>query len=89
VLVDRSKELIRRFGRTTIGKNIVYASVLRDPARMRFSQVESWPAGVARLRRSRVSVLVESTEPRHRVAADQRGGVVVLARAQRADRAVR
>ena len=46
MLAARSKELIRRFGRTTVGKTVVYASVLRDPARMRFSQVEAWPDGV-------------------------------------------
>ena len=39
-----AKKVIRRLGRTTFGKNLVHASVLRDPATMRFRNVEHWPA---------------------------------------------
>lgn len=40
------KELVRRLGRTSVGKNLIHAAVLRDPAAMRFSNVERWPEGV-------------------------------------------
>ena len=40
------KDLVRRLGRTTIGKNLIHASVLRDPATMRFRNVEQWPETV-------------------------------------------
>ena len=39
----RLKELVRRFGRSGVGKNVVHASVLRDPGEMRFGRVEQWP----------------------------------------------
>jgi predicted O-methyltransferase YrrM len=39
----RLKDLARRLGRSGVGKNIVHASVLRDPGEMRFSRVERWP----------------------------------------------
>jgi predicted O-methyltransferase YrrM len=37
------KQLVRRLGRTSAGKNLIHASVLRDPASMRFANVERWP----------------------------------------------
>ena len=40
------KSLVRRLGRTTVGKNLIHASVLPDPATMRFANVEQWPADV-------------------------------------------
>jgi predicted O-methyltransferase YrrM len=40
---SRAKDLVRRLGRTSFGKNLVYASVLRDPAEMRFPNVAAWP----------------------------------------------
>ena len=40
------KELVRRAGRTGLGKNLIHASVLDDPGTMRFSHVERWPDGV-------------------------------------------
>ena len=42
----RVKELVRRFGRSGVGKNLVHASVLRDPSTMRFRNVERWPESV-------------------------------------------
>ena len=42
----RLKQLVRRLGRTRIGKDLIHASVLPDPARMRFRNVEHWPADV-------------------------------------------
>jgi predicted O-methyltransferase YrrM len=43
---DRVKDLVRRLGRTGVGKNLIHASVLRDPASMRFANVEQWPEQV-------------------------------------------
>ncbi len=40
------KQLVRRAGRTQLGKNLIHASVLRDPATMRFQNVEQWPVGL-------------------------------------------
>ena len=40
------KQLVRRAGRTSAGKNLIHASVLRDPATMRFPNVERWPDGL-------------------------------------------
>jgi predicted O-methyltransferase YrrM len=44
--VSRVKDLVRRLGRTPVGKNLIHASVLRDPAQMRFRNVEQWPESV-------------------------------------------
>jgi predicted O-methyltransferase YrrM len=41
-----AKALVRRLGRTSIGKNLIHAAVLRDPASMRFRNVERWPQEV-------------------------------------------
>jgi predicted O-methyltransferase YrrM len=38
------KSIVRSLGRTKLGKNLIHASVLRDPATMRFRNVEHWPA---------------------------------------------
>jgi predicted O-methyltransferase YrrM len=43
---DRLKELVRRLGRTPAGRNAIHAAVLRDPATMRFGNVEQWPRDV-------------------------------------------
>jgi len=40
------KDLVRRLGRTPVGKNLIHAAVLRDPSTMRFRNVEQWPADV-------------------------------------------
>jgi predicted O-methyltransferase YrrM len=40
------KDAVRRLARTGIGKNLIHASVLRDPAEMRFANVERWPESV-------------------------------------------
>jgi predicted O-methyltransferase YrrM len=42
----RVKHLVRRLGRTGAGKNLIHASVLRDPSTMRFRNVEEWPGEV-------------------------------------------
>jgi predicted O-methyltransferase YrrM len=40
------KAIVRRLGRTTLGKNLIHAAVLPDPASMRFRNVERWPPEV-------------------------------------------
>lgn len=40
------KQLVRRLGRTGIGKNLIHAAVLPDPSRMRFRNVSTWPENV-------------------------------------------
>jgi predicted O-methyltransferase YrrM len=40
------KAIVRRLGRTSLGKNLIHAAVLRDPASMRFRNVEQWPREV-------------------------------------------
>jgi predicted O-methyltransferase YrrM len=40
------KTLIRKLGRTGLGKNLIHASVMRGPAEMRFRNVERWPETV-------------------------------------------
>src|SRR6185312_9453269 len=40
------KDLVRRAGRTGLGKNLIHAAVLSDPSTMRFRNVEQWPESV-------------------------------------------
>ena len=40
------KEVVRKLGRTGVGKNLIHAAVLRDPSEMRFANVERWPESV-------------------------------------------
>jgi len=37
------KQAVRRLARTPLGKNLVYAAVLDDPATLRFANVTRWP----------------------------------------------
>ena len=37
---------MRRVGRTGLGKTLIHAAVLRDPAKMRFANVDRWPESV-------------------------------------------
>jgi predicted O-methyltransferase YrrM len=46
VLRDAVKRLTARTARTAVGKNLVHAAVLQDPASLRFSRVERWPERV-------------------------------------------
>jgi predicted O-methyltransferase YrrM len=41
--VPSVKDIVRRLGRTSAGKNLIHAAVLPDPASMRFTNVERWP----------------------------------------------
>jgi len=40
---DRLKQLVRRSGRTSIGKDLIHAAVLPDPQELRFRNVRDWP----------------------------------------------
>jgi len=37
------REIVRRSGRTSIGKNLIHAAVLPDPRELRFRSVRAWP----------------------------------------------
>jgi predicted O-methyltransferase YrrM len=43
VLRDEIKRAVARMGRSGVGKNLIHAAVLEDPARARYSTVERWP----------------------------------------------
>jgi predicted O-methyltransferase YrrM len=45
-LNERLKAGVRWVARTPVGKNLVHASVMGDPADLRFGRVESWPASL-------------------------------------------
>lgn len=40
------KQIVRRLGRTGLGKNVIHAAVLPDPSQMRFRNVSRWPESV-------------------------------------------
>jgi predicted O-methyltransferase YrrM len=63
------KRLIRRLARTSLGKNLVHASVLRDPAAMRFPNVEQWPDRVQGF--EDLAFLFSSNQLNHGVASLQ------------------
>jgi predicted O-methyltransferase YrrM len=65
----RLKDLVRRLGRTGPGKNLIHASVLPDPASMRFPNVERWPAGVRGF--EDLAFLFSSNQLNHGVASLQ------------------
>jgi predicted O-methyltransferase YrrM len=43
MLLDLAKRALGAAGRTGVGKNLVHAAVLADPARARYANVERWP----------------------------------------------
>ena len=45
-VVGSAKKVVRRLGRTRIGKNLIHAAVLSDPSSLRFPNVQKWPAGI-------------------------------------------
>jgi predicted O-methyltransferase YrrM len=65
----RLKDLVRRLGRTAPGKNLIHASVLPDPASMRFPNVLQWPAGVRGF--EDLAFLFSSNQLNHGVASLQ------------------
>ena len=77
----RVQELVRRLGRTSLGKNLVHASVLSDPSTMRFSQVERWPPEVRGF--EDLAFLFSSNQLNHGVASLQIDEAALLYRLAR------
>ena len=67
--MSRLKQLVRRAGRTRLGKNLIHAAVLPDPASMRFPNVERWPAEVRGF--EDLAFLFSSNQLNHGVASLQ------------------
>ena len=78
---DRLKEFVRRAGRTGVGKNLIYASVLDDPAALRFGHVERWPEDVRGF--EDLSFLFSSNQLNHGVASLQIDEAALLYRLAR------
>src|SRR5437764_6548923 len=77
----RVKELVRRLGRTGVGKNLIHASVLRDPSEMRFRNVERWPHSVRGF--EDLAFLFSSNQLNHGVASLQIDEAALLYRLAR------
>lgn len=77
----RLKELVRRAGRTGVGKNLIYASVLDDPASLRFAHVDRWPEDVRGF--EDLSFLFSSNQLNHGVASLQFDEAALLYRLAR------
>jgi predicted O-methyltransferase YrrM len=77
----RVKELVRRLGRTGAGKNLIHASVLRDPSEMRFRNVERWPHSVRGF--EDLAFLFSSNQLNHGVASLQIDEAALLYRLAR------
>jgi predicted O-methyltransferase YrrM len=77
----RVKDLVRRLGRTGVGKNLIHASVLSDPASMRFRNVEQWPADVRGF--EDLAFLFSSNQLNHGVASLQVDEAALLFRLAR------
>lgn len=75
------KPLIRRLGRTSLGKNLIHASVLRDPASMRFPNLERWPDRVRGF--EDLAFLFSSNQLNHGVASLQFDEAALLYRLAR------
>ena len=77
----RVKDLVRKLGRTPVGKNLIHASVLRDPAAMRFRNVERWPENVRGF--EDLAFLFSSNQLNHGVASLQIDEAALLFRLAR------
>jgi hypothetical protein len=74
-------DLVRRLGRTGVGKNLIHASVLRDPSAMRFANVEHWPGAVRGF--EDLAFLFSSNQLNHGVASLQFDEAALLFRLAR------
>ena len=79
--MSRIKQVIRRLGRTGVGKNLIHASVLRDPSTMRFPNVERWPPDVHGF--EDLAFLFSSNQLNHGVASLQIDEAALLYRLAR------
>jgi predicted O-methyltransferase YrrM len=78
---DQLKQLVRRGGRTALGRNLIHAAVLRDPATMRFRNVEQWPEEVRGF--EDLAFLFSSNQLSHGVASLQLDEAALLYRLAR------
>ena len=79
--MSRVKDLVRRLGRTSVGKNLIHASVLRDPSQLRFRNVEQWPESVRGF--EDLAFLFSSNQLNHGVASLQIDEAALLYRLAR------
>jgi predicted O-methyltransferase YrrM len=75
------KDIVRRLGRSGVGKNLIHASVLDDPADMRFGRVERWPDRVRGF--EDLAFLFSSNQLNHGVASLQVDEAALLYRLAR------
>jgi predicted O-methyltransferase YrrM len=75
------KDAVRRLGRTGVGKNLVHASVLDDPAAMRFGSVRDWPDSVHGF--EDLAFLFSSNQLNHGIASLQLDEAALLYRLAR------
>ena len=75
------KTIVRRLGRTRVGKNLVHAAVLPDPASMRFPNVRRWPPEVRGF--EDLAFLFSSNQLNHGVASLQIDEAALLYRLAR------
>ena len=75
------KRGVRRLGRTAVGKNLVHASVLDDPAAMRFANVREWPPSVGGF--EDLAFLFSSNQLNHGIASLQLDEAALLFRLAR------
>jgi predicted O-methyltransferase YrrM len=75
------KDLVRRAGRTSVGKNLIHAAVLRDPSTMRFRNVERWPDDVRGF--EDLAFMFSSNQLNHGVASLQLDEAALLFRLAR------
>jgi predicted O-methyltransferase YrrM len=72
------KSWVRKLGRTTPGKHLIHAAVLRDPAALRFANVERWPESVRGF--EDLAFLFSSNQLNHGVASLQLDEAALLYR---------
>ena len=75
------RQLVRRLGRTSVGKNLIHGAVLRNPALMRFPNVERWPDSVRGF--EDLAFLFSSNQLNHGVASLQIDEAALLYRLAR------
>jgi len=76
-----AKSLVRRLARTRVGKDLVHASVLDDPATMRLRNVQRWPERVRGF--EDLAFLFSSNQLNHGVASLQFDEAALLYRLAR------
>jgi predicted O-methyltransferase YrrM len=78
---ERLKGAVRRLARTQVGKELVHASVLDDPAALRFASVERWPPSLDGF--EDLAFLFSSNQLNHGIASLQLDEAALLFRLAR------